>query len=255
MSSLGIVIPAFRPDVERLTTYLRDLDAELDPEVIRVEIDDPSAGVTRAVSAADLPSVAVNAVPYRRGKGAAITAGFETLSTDRLAFADADGSTPASEFVRVVEGLRDADVAAGSRRHPDSTVVGNRTLVRRLLGDGFAWFARQSLDSALYDYQCGAKALTADAWGTVRHHLYEPGFAWDLELIAVAGALGLSVREVPIVWEDRPGSTVDPIKTTLSMAKALVVTRRRAKHLTGDPFYRTPGLEDGPTALIERHRQ
>ena len=255
MSSLGIVVPAFRPDADRLVSYIRDLDAELDPETIRVELDAPDTGVERALSTLSVPSLEVNAVAYRRGKGAAITAGFEALSTDRLAFADADGSTAAAELARVTEELNGADVAAGSRRHPDSTVVGHQTLVRRLLGDGFAWVARRALDSSLYDYQCGAKAFTAEAWATVRGHLYEAGFAWDIELLAVAGALGLSVREVPIVWTDRPGSTVDPIRTTLSMGKALLVTRHRAKRLQNSPLHRAIARSDEPTALVDRHRQ
>ena len=255
MNGLGIVVPAFRPDAERLASYLRDLDAELDPVAIRVELDAPEAGVERTLSALDMSSLDVNAVTRRRGKGAAITAGFEALSTDRLAFADADGSTAAAELASVVGALEGADIAAGSRRHPEATVVGHRTLVRRLLGDGFAWIARRALDSSLYDYQCGAKALTAEAWATVRGHLYEPGFAWDIELLAVAGALGLAVREVPIVWTDRPGSTVDPLRTALSMGKALLVTRHRAKRLQNSPLHRVLPRSDEPTPLVDRHRQ
>jgi glycosyltransferase involved in cell wall biosynthesis len=254
MGSLGIVVPAFRPDVGRIESYLRELCSELDPDALRVELDDPDAATLAAISELDLGPLAVNAVPYRRGKGAAVTAGFEALSTDRLAFADADGSTPAAELSRVVDALGSADVAAGSRRHPDATVVGHRTLVRRLLGDGFAWLARHALDAELYDYQCGAKALTADAWERVRPHIYEPGFAWDLELLAVAGALGLRVREVPIRWEDRPGSTVAPIRTTLSMAKALLATRHRAERLKNSTLHGAIQRGEGPTALIDRTR-
>lgn len=252
MRSLGIVVPAFRPDVDRLAPYLGDLDSELDPDVLRVEIDEPTDDTLRALSAVEIPALETSVVPYRRGKGAAVTAGFESLSTERLAFADADASAPASEFARVVDALGAADVAVGSRRHPESTVLGHQTLVRRLLGDGFAWIARHLLDSKLYDYQCGAKALTADAWDTVRPHIYEPGFAWDVELLGVAGALGLDIREVPIVWEDSPGSTVDPITTTLSMAKSLGVTRHRAKRLQHSPFHHALSRGEDPTALIDR---
>jgi len=254
MSDLGVVVPAFRPDAGRLRAYLHALAEELAPERLRVELDDPAPETVDALSSTGLRALEVNVSPSRRGKGAAVTAGFEAVATDRLVFADADGSTSAAELASIVDALDGTDVAAGSRRHPDSTVVGHRTLVRRLLGDGFAWLARQLLDSSLYDYQCGAKALTADAWAAVRGHLHEPGFAWDIELLAVAGALGLRVREVPIVWEDRPGSTVDPVRTTLSMAKALLVTRHRAKRLQDSAFHRAIGREDAPTALIERRR-
>ncbi|MFQ3318182.1 MAG: glycosyltransferase involved in cell wall biosynthesis [Natronomonas sp.] len=237
MTRLGVVIPALQPSVPRLEAYLRDIVDELDPHVVRIELDDPDATASEAVSSIDVPTVEVNSVPYRRGKGAAITEGFEAIDTDRLAFADADGSTPASELARVVDALEGADVAAGSRRHPDAHVVGHQTFARRFLGDGFAWFARRLLDAELYDYQCGAKALTAEAWERVRTHLYEPGFAWDVELLAMAAALGLDIVEVPIKWEDMPGSTVDPVSTTFSLGAALFTTRHRAKRLQNSRFH------------------
>ncbi|PSQ39996.1 dolichol-P-glucose transferase [Halobacteriales archaeon QS_9_68_42] len=217
MTRLGVVVPAFRPDVGRLESYLRDLAAELDPATLRVELDDPAAATLEALSALEMSALEVDAVPYRRGKGAAVTAGFEALSTDRLAFADADGSTPAAEVRRVVDALDEAGVVVGSRRHPDAEVVGHRTFARRFLGDGFAWLARRLLEADLYDYQCGAKAL----------------------------------------WEDRPGSTVSPVRTSLSMATALFVARHRAKRLGNSPLHDAIARGEEPTALVERgsHRR
>lgn len=251
MSRLGVVVPAFRPDAPQLEAYLRDIVEELSPETVRVEFDDPDPETLEAITALSLPGVVINAVPYRRGKGAAITAGFEALDADLLAFADADGSTTASELGRVIDALEGADVAAGSRRHPGSYVVGHQTLARRLLGDGFAWLARRLLEAELYDYQCGAKAITADAWNRVRKHIYEPGFAWDVELLAMAAALDLHVAEVPIRWEDKPGSTVSPVRTSLSMAKALFVARHRAKRLQNSRLHDALARDDD-IALVDR---
>jgi len=253
--SVGVVIPAYRPDVDRLGAYVRALHDALDPEEIRIELDSVEPAVRDRI--ADLP-VTLNESSSRRGKGAAITAGFEALSTDVLAFADADGSTPADSIVDVVRPVvdGDADLSAGSRRHPEATVKSHQTVARRHLGDGFAWLARRLLDVQLYDYQCGAKALTSDAWDRVRPHLHEPGFAWDIELLAVADAVGCRVVEVPVVWEDRPESTVSPVRTTLRLARGLIVSRHRARLLRNDRLH---ALLDRPRestpALVERdHR-
>ncbi|WP_018258125.1 glycosyltransferase [Halomicrobium katesii] len=249
--SVGIVVPAFRPDVDRLGSYVRTLDEQLAPAQIRIELDDPEPGVTEGL--ASLPA-AVNAVPYRRGKGAAITAGFEAIETDVRAFADADGSTDAASLARVIDRVRagEADLAVGSRRHPDATVSSHQTFARRFLGDGFAWIAGHLLDVSLHDYQCGAKAITAEGWEHVRTHLYDAGFAWDVELVAIAGALGLTVAEVPIEWEDRPGSTVSPVRTSLNMATALLRARHRAKRLSDSRLHAAIAAtrEKGP-ALID----
>ncbi|WP_423751223.1 glycosyltransferase [Salinirarus marinus] len=249
--SVGVVIPAYRPDVDRLTTYVDALRERLDPAEIRIELD---AATPETVERLDSLPAAVNVAPARRGKGAAITAGFEALGTDVLAFADADGSTPAASFAEVVAPVVDgaADVATGSRRHPDAAVKSHQTFARRYLGDGFAWLARRLLDVQLYDYQCGAKALTRDAWERVRAHLHEPGFAWDIELLAMADAVGCRVVEVPVVWEDQPESTVSPVETTLRLGRGLVVARHRARVLRNDPLHRLLDVRRRrPPALID----
>jgi glycosyltransferase involved in cell wall biosynthesis len=253
--SVGIVIPAYHPDVDRLGAYVRALHDAVAPEEIRVELDAATPDVRDRI--AELP-VTLNEASSRRGKGAAITAGFEALSTDVLAFADADGSTPASSIADVVAPVTsgDADLAAGSRRHPDATVQSHQTVARRYLGDGFAWLARRLLDVHLHDYQCGAKALTADAWARVRPYLHEPGFAWDIELLAVADAVDCRIVEVPVVWEDRPESTVSPVETTLRLARGLFTARHRARLVRNDRLHTLlDRSRDSSPALVDRdHR-
>jgi len=253
-TTVGVVIPAYRPDIPELRRYVTAIDETLDPETVVIELDSPKDGVEARL--ADLPAV-VETVPYRRGKGAAITAGFEYLATDVLVFADADGSTPVDSLTSVVDRVTagTADFAVGSRRHPDAEVASHQTFARRFLGDGFAWLAGRLLSVSLHDYQCGAKAITAEGWGRVRSHLYEPGFAWDVELAAMAGALDLRVVEVPIRWEDRPGSTVSPVRDSLALFRALLSARHRAKQLSNDRLHTAiASRREQPTALVERER-
>jgi glycosyltransferase involved in cell wall biosynthesis len=255
MSTVGVVLPAYHPDVDLFTTYLAAIDEVLSPAVLRVELDDPRPGTVDALRDLSFP-VEVNAVDARRGKGAAITAGFEALSSrvDVLAFADADGSTPAESLAAVVRPVVEgrAGLAVGSRRHPDAEIVSHQTLARRRLGDAFAWLARRFLDVSLYDYQCGAKALSAETWTAVRRHLYEPGFAWDIELVAVAAALDRRVVEVPVTWEDHPQSTVSTLDTTFRLGLALVRSRHRARSLREDRLHALLDRSWGEPSLVER---
>lgn len=222
--SIGVVVPAYDPDVDRLRAYLRALETTVDPDALRVELDAPAPETVEAL--ADAPGT-VNAVDRRRGKGAAIGDGFDALGTDLLAFSDADGSTPAAALLEVVRGLEAADLSVGSRRHPAATVSSHQGVLRRVLGDGFAWLARRALPAELHDYQCGAKALRADTWEHLRTHVTETGFAWDVEVVGLAGALDQRVVEVPVDWEDRPGSTVAPLATAVELGRALVDVHRR----------------------------
>ena len=249
--TVGVVVPAFEPNVERLSRYVRALDERLSPAVLRVELDDPAPGVVDEL--ADLPAT-VNAVEHRRGKGAAITEGFDALDTDVLAFADADGSTPADSIAAVVSpvGRRRVDLAVGSRRHPEATVESHQKVLRRFLGDGFAWLARRLLEPDLYDYQCGAKAIDAETWRTVRGHLYEGGFAWDIELIAVAGAVGARIAEVPVTWEDEPESTVSPVGDSISLFRGLLAAHHRAKLIRHHRLHGLLASRDERLPLVER---
>lgn len=253
--TVGVVVPAYRPVVDTLSTYVAALNDRLDPETIRIELDDATPETVDALQ--DCPAT-VNAVPDRRGKGAAITDGFEALETDVLAFADADGSTPASSVARVVEVVEDgaAELSVGSRRHPDATVRTHQSHARRRLGDGFAWIARRLLDVSLHDYQCGAKAIDADAWAALREHLREPGFGWDVELVALASALEYRIAEEPVTWEDDPRSTVSPVGTSVELFRALASARHRSRRLRGDRFHtaiadRRSRFGGGPRPLID----
>lgn len=234
--SVGVVVPAFRPDLPVLRRYLDMLETVVNPTVLRVELDDPAAEVANELAET---AAEIHVVNERRGKGAAITNGFEALETDILAFADADGSTPAESVDSVLAPVRndEADLAVGSRRHPDAVIRSHQTILRQRLGDAFAWIARRFLDVPLYDYQCGAKAMTRATWGAIRGHLYESGFAWDIEVVAMAGALDRRIEEVPVAWEDHPDSTVITREAVPELLSALFSTRHRAKKLAGHPLH------------------
>lgn len=246
-----IVIPAYRPDVEALSAYVRAIDEELRPAVVRIELDDPEEGVPEAL--ADLPA-SVHTSARRRGKGAAITYGFEALDGDVLAFVDADGSTPVDALADVLDPVLAgrADLAIGSRRHPEAEIRSNQSVLRQALGDGFAWLARRLLGTAFHDYQCGAKAISREGWARVRHHLYQPGFAWDIELVAMATALDLRIEEVPIAWEDRPESTVDPVDAAVELFRALLISRHRMHRIRGSALHSTIADRRDEVALVDR---
>lgn len=233
--SVGLVVPALNPDVPRLDAYLTALHSAVDPDVIRIELDDPGGHHGELAERLDAD---VNIVGIRRGKGLAITDGFEALETDILAFVDADGSTAAASVDRLITPTRNgsADLAVGSRRHPESTVTG-RSAFRAVMSGSFATTARLASGIPLRDFQCGAKAITRSCWADLRSELHEDGFAWDLELLWLAHRRGHAIAEVPLTWEETPGSTVTPLRTgaelTRLLAKTAIARVRRRDQLHG----------------------
>lgn len=232
--TVGIVLPAYKPDPTVLETYIESLQDAI-ADVVHVEIDAPSGDLTEPLARAD----SYNIASERRGKGQAITDGFETLSTDVLVFADADAATPAASVAGVIDPVRqgNSDLAIGSRRHPEAVIESHQTRLRRRMGDVFSWLARRFLPVSVHDYQCGAKALSASAWEQLQPHVTETGFAWDLEVIAFAGARGMEIQEVPVRWNDDPESTVDPVSTAISLAMSLISIRHRVAVHDGNSLH------------------
>ena len=235
---LGIVLPAFAPDVDRLVRYVSHLETELSPGAMRIEVDGASP---TAVDRLRETAATVNASPDRRGKGAAITCGFDALETPVLAFVDADGSTPPDSLAAIVSPIREdrADVAVGSRRHPAADVRIHQTAFRRRAGDVFVRIAQALLPVALYDYQCGAKAIRSTTWDLIRADIVTPGFAWDIDFLTAAALHDASIIEVPIVWEDKAGTTVPVLSTGVEFATAVFRARHRMACQRGNTFHRT----------------
>ena len=244
--SLGIVIPSYRPDIGLLSAYIDSLSDRLAPSEILVELDAPQSDET--VTTLRQKPVILHVSSDRRGKGAAITHGFDSLDTDIRMFLDADGSTMARSAADIYESVRDgeAEICVGSRRQPSAEIVNHQTVTRRYMGDLFAWAARQMLPIALQDYQCGAKAVTSQAWHDIRTHLYESGFAWDLELVAIADAMGYEVAETPVQWEDQPGSTVELPDAVVEFSRALLAVRHRSLAIEGDRIHRSLPASNSP---------
>ncbi|ELZ04521.1 glycosyltransferase [Natrialba aegyptia] len=236
--SLGVVIPAYDPDPLALSRYLTAVRTALNPETVRVELDQPTESHVELLSES---SIDLNTSRDRRGKGAAIAAGFDALDTDIYVFADADGSIPVSSLDEIVREIRagDSEVCIGSRRHPSSEILAPQAVGRRFLGSLFAVVARRILPTRCRDYQCGAKAVRADAWESIGRHCYERGFAWDLEFVSVADVLGYDIVEVPVVWADRSDSTVDPLSTSFELLAALITVKRRTDAIATNRAVRT----------------
>lgn len=216
-NSVGIVLPAYKVDPEKLNEYIDRLQNVLSPDEIIIEYDQPEN--TRDISS----NVNLQTFDRRRGKGAAIIHGFNELESDILLFADSDGSVPVEnlkDLVKAIEG--GADLAVGSRRHPNAESGYHQTYVRKILGDLLAKIAGTLLEPDLYDYQCGAKAIKKNKWNDIEDNLTKNGFGFDLELIFEAGKNNLKIKEIPVEWIDKPGSTVSIVSDSFKIGKVLV---------------------------------
>jgi glycosyltransferase involved in cell wall biosynthesis len=138
------------------------------------------------------------------GKGYAVKAGGLAARGEWVAFVDADLDIDPSAIGTYLEVARreSLDFAIGSKRHPDSEVVYPRS--RRV-----ASWCYQTLNHLLFgldvrDTQVGLKVFSGGVAREVLPLLLVKQYAFDLELLAVARALGYErVRELPVRLEYR----------------------------------------------------
>jgi dolichyl-phosphate beta-glucosyltransferase len=229
---LSIIVPAYN-EARRLPRFLdslrRYVQGRDDYEIIVV--DDGSQDEQHDLVAArqkTWPQLQMVRHEINRGKGAAVRTGMLTARGARWLFADADGATPIDQEQRLQAAIdAGADVACGSRLVRLAGTQQKRNFFRGLAGKCYAAIARQILPVGVRDTQCGFKLFTAEAGREIFSAACENGFAFDVELLALAHRLNLRIDEVPIEWHEQPGSKVSPLRDGARMLRQLWRIRRR----------------------------
>lgn len=209
---LSIVIPAFDEELRLpvampiLLGHLREnrIDAEL------LLVDDGSSDATAAVAEellAPVPRAGVLRLDRHLGKGAAVRAGVSQATGHRVMFMDADMATDLDHLEPLLERLDHTAVAIGSRSAPGA-VTNGMTPSSDATHRSFNALARRVTGLEIMDFQCGFKAFRAPAAKLLFHLLHERGWAFDVELLALADRIGYEISEVPVHWKAVRGSHV-----------------------------------------------
>jgi glycosyltransferase involved in cell wall biosynthesis len=162
----------------------------------------------------------VESVAYPKlGKGGVLMETFRRCDADLVGFVDADGATPPSELMRLVEATAaDADGAIATRRHPAAVLPARRGLTRGMTSAGFAFGVRRLFGLPYDDTQCGAKVFRRSAMERLLPLLSSRDFLFDVDVLLVARRLRMRVASVPTIWIDREGSRLSPGRDTARMA-------------------------------------
>lgn len=231
---LSVVVPAFN-ERWRLPPTLIDMVDYLDQKSFRYEVivvDDGSSDET-----ADIvkkfervrEQVRLIRLPRNCGKGHAVRLGMLNAKGARVLFADADGSTPISEIDRLIAALDNgADIVIGSRAMFSKDTSVKTVWYRKLLGRLFNSVVNVILLPGIADTQCGFKMFTHKASEFLFSRQQSDGFSFDVEILYIAQRAELKITEVPINWENVPGSKVNLIVDALKMFRD--VFRFRVKH-------------------------
>src|SRR5947209_13899023 len=214
-SALSVVVPAYN-EARRLKTSLPPLlDVVSDADAELIVVDDGSDDETAEVAAgflAGLPGSKLVRLSLNSGKGAAVRAGVAHARGRSIVFMDADLATDLGDLPALLDALETSDVAIGSRVVKGATVDGASN-ARAHMGRTFNKVARAVMGLDLGDTQCGFKGFRAPVAQLLFHLGVVDGFAFDVEILALARRMGYRVAEVPVHWRAIPGSRVDVMRS------------------------------------------
>ncbi|HSR50784.1 MAG TPA: dolichyl-phosphate beta-glucosyltransferase [Acidobacteriota bacterium] len=229
--ALSVVIPAYNESprlestLDRVVDYLgqRREDFEI------LVVDDGSSDAT-ADLAADFHqdrqqreasgqasrtpsswSLRVLANSRNRGKGYSVRRGMLEAQGHYALLSDADLSTPIAELAKLEEKVRKGPflLAFGSRGLKDSRVEIPQNQLRKYSGRLFNRTMRLLTGLPFHDTQCGFKLFE------MRHcrPLFElqrlEGFGFDVEILYLARKKGLRMAEIPVIWRNAEGTSVN----------------------------------------------
>jgi glycosyltransferase involved in cell wall biosynthesis len=233
---LSIIVPAYNeehrlpPTLERLVRFLGT--QPLRSEIIVVDDgskDDTCGVVERAMR--QLPNLRLLRQTPNRGKGAAVRAGMLAARGQIRVMCDADCSMPPEQLPRLLAPIVAcaAEVSIGSRYAPGARADQKQPLYRVLWSRLCNKVIQRSLVPGVRDTQCGFKAFTAEVARDLFGRARIDGWAFDLEILALARRRGHAIAEVGVEWKDDRRSRINPLKDMWKVIREALLIRRNLR--------------------------
>jgi dolichyl-phosphate beta-glucosyltransferase len=229
---LSIVVPAYNEE-QRIAPTLHALARFLGAHPVSFEIivvDDGSRDGTVALVeqlAASIPELRVIPSKPNRGKGSAVRIGMLAAQGEIRVMYDADGSMPPEELPKLLAPLvvKDVDIAIGSR-YGEGALNDSQPIYRRLWSRLCNKVVQRALVPGVRDTQCGFKAFSAASAQDLFARATVDGWAFDLEILALARRRCYGIAEIPVTWVDDARSKVSPLRDFWKVIKEAVTIRR-----------------------------
>jgi glycosyltransferase involved in cell wall biosynthesis len=233
---LSIIVPAYNEEL-RLPPTLERLSAFLTAQKLSYEIvvvDDGSRDNTCGVvigAQAHIPNLRLVRQTPNRGKGAAVRKGMLEACGQIRVMCDADGSMPPEQLPKLLAPIIDckSEIAIGSRYVEGAKTDKKQPFYRVLWSRLANRVIQRSLVPGVRDTQCGFKAFTAQAARDLFASGRIDGWAFDLEILALARRRGFGITEVGVEWADDGRSRVNPLKDMWKVVREALTIRRNLK--------------------------
>ncbi len=230
---MSVVLPVFNEEHE-VTAIVSELCQAMDArggpwEIVVVDNASHDDTVERLRPLLDDPRVRLLRNDQNHGKGYSVRRGMLAARGELRLMCDADCGPSLVSLPRMEALISEADVVAGARNARDSRVSRRQPLHRRVASLAFIYLCRRVMSEPLRDVFCGFKLFTAPAAVGVFSRARVDGWAFDVEALALARALGFRVRASGITWQNRPASRLSLLRVVLPALRELAAARAHVR--------------------------
>ena len=226
-TKVSIVIPAYNEEdliEETLYSVKKELkDLKISWEIILVNdgSQDKTAEITKKTSQVKLINLKKNS-----GKGAAIKEGMLAANGEKIIFMDADLSVPLKFIKPMIDILEKSDIVIGTRRVTKSKIMIHQPWIRETLGRVFTKLTQFMTQTNLSDYTCGFKGFSHEASQKIFSNAVIDRWAYDSEIMFLAGKYNYKISEMPVEWYNRAESKVNLKNAIFTSLRDLFVIRK-----------------------------
>jgi len=227
---LSIVLPAHNEE-ERLPETLVLIEKFINSQSYTVETvivengsSDKTLEIAKAYAASHQNVLVIH--EDRPGKGLAVKQGMLAATGKYRFFCDVDFSMPIDQIPRFLPPTLEGVEIAIASREAKGAVRYDEPFYRHFVGRGFNMMVSILALPGIKDTQCGFKCFSAAATQKLFPLQTINGWAFDVEILAIARQIGYKIVEVPVPWYYQPQSKVNVFRDLLNTARELLKVRK-----------------------------
>lgn len=216
MEKIAVLIPCYNEELT-VEKVVNDFKKELPLADIYV-YDNNSKDKT-----VELAKKAGAIVRYERkqGKGNVVRTMFSDIDADIYIMVDGDDTYPVNEVHKLIEAVRDgADMVIGDRLSNGTYSKENKRGFHDFGNNLVRWLINKLFDNNICDIMTGYRAFSKKFVKT--NAIMSPGFQIETELTITSLVYRYNVKEIPIIYRDRPEGSESKLNTFSDGFKVLL---------------------------------